>query len=151
LRPCRARRRSGRARLVFGEEDQKEKHMPATQQKLTAQQIEQVLANHIGSLERYRHWTGRFIYTPGVHDLAELAGAYWLIDLVASYCIDPRILGEEFVVWKLTVRPDHTATAQAEDGNDRVLLSQEIPATDFPLKQISLYLTDGVLLLPSEY
>jgi hypothetical protein len=109
------------------------------------------LAMHTGSESVFRHWTRRLVYTEGVQDLAEQAGAYWLIDLVASWMTHPRMRGEAFVVWKLTVNPDHTACAVADDGNGRELARQEIAHTDFPLEEISLYLTDNTLLLPSEY
>ena len=119
--------------------------------KPSAEQITDILRNHTGSLERYRHWTRRFIYTPGVRDLAELCGAYWLLDLIASHQIDPKVRQEPFQVWTLKVAAGHTATATAEDGDGRVVATQDIEFTDFPLPEISLYLTDGVLLLPSEY
>jgi len=109
------------------------------------------LAMHTGTETWFRHWTGRLVYTDGLKYLAETAGAYWLIDLVASWCPHEKLGGEEFIAWKLAVRPDHTATATAEDGNGRALITQNIPLTDFPLDEISLYLTDGVLLLTSEY
>jgi hypothetical protein len=86
-----------------------------------------------------------------VQDLAEQAGAYWLIDLIASWMLAPIVQTEEFVVWKLSVKPDHTALAVAEDGNGNELARQEIEYSDFPLEEISLYLTDNTLLLPSEY
>lgn len=106
---------------------------------------------HTGTETWFQHWTGRFTYTEGVQYLAKTAGAYWLIDLVASWADDPTIRREDFVVWKLAVRPDHTATATATDGNGHVLITQGITFTDFPLEEITLYLTDNVLLLPSEY
>lgn len=118
---------------------------------LDAEQIKAILADHIGSLERYRHWTGRLIYTPGIHDLAELCGAFWLIDLVASHQINPAVRAEEFQVWTLTVAADRTARAVCDDGDGRVIVTQDIAFSDFPLPEISLYCTDGVLLLPSEY
>ena len=55
------------------------------------------------------------------------------------------------MVWKLSVKPDHTAIAVADDGNGRELARQDISLTDFPLDEVSLYLTDNTLLLPSEY
>lgn len=122
-----------------------------TSTTLTADEISAALSNHTGSLERYRHWTGRLIYTPGIHDLAELCGAFWLIDLVASHQITASVRAEPFQVWKLTTTPDHTAAAIADDGNGRVIAEQRIEFTDFPLPEISLYLAEGVLLLPSEY
>jgi len=109
------------------------------------------LAMHTGSQTVFRHWTRQLVYTEGVRDLAQQAGAYWLIDLVASWMIGPAVRGEDFVVWKLAVTPDHTAVAIAGDGNGRELARQEIEYTDFPLEEITLYLTDSTLLLPSEY
>lgn len=114
-------------------------------------ELEAGLAMHTGSARWFRHWTRRLVYTEGVQYLAEKASAYWLIDLVASWCPHPRLRDEEFVVWKLTVRPDRTATAIADDGNGRKLARQDIPWTDFPLDEVSLYLTDNTLLLPGEY
>ncbi len=109
------------------------------------------LAGHIGTEQWFRHWSRRFTYTEGVRYLAEEAQAYWLIDLVASWCPHPSLRREAFIVWKLQVRPDHSAIATADDGNGRVLATQEIPLSDFPLDEITLYLTDNVLLLTSEY
>ena len=109
------------------------------------------LAMHTGSESVFLHWTKRLVYTEGVQDLAEQGGAYWLIDLIASWTLDPSVQNEEFVVWKLTVKPDQTALAVAEDGNGTELARQEIEYSDFPLEEISLYLTDNTLLLPSEY
>jgi hypothetical protein len=109
------------------------------------------LAMHTGSTRWFRHWTRRLVYTEGVQYLAEKANAYWLIDLVVSWCPHPNLRNEEFVVWKLIVKPDRTATAIANDGNGRELARQDISLTDFPLDKVSLYLTDNTLLLPSEY
>ena len=39
-----------------------------------------------------------------------------------------------------------------EDGNGKLITKLEIPYTDFPLPEgITLFLEDGVLLLPSEH
>ena len=114
-------------------------------------ELESGLTMHTGSTRWFRHWTRRLVYTEGVQYLAETASAYWLIDLIASWCPQPSIRQEDFVVWKLAVKPDRTATAIADDGNGRELARQDIPWTDFPLDEVSLYLTDNTLLLPSEY
>lgn len=108
------------------------------------------LAQHTGTTRWRRHWMG-LLYTDGVAYLAEKAGAYWLIDLVASWDTEPVVRRQGFVVWTLEVNTDRTAVAWATDGNERRLARQDIPATDFPLPAITLYRTDGVLLLPSEY
>jgi hypothetical protein len=109
------------------------------------------LAHFTGDLDRYRHWTRRLIYTPGIQHLAEKAGAYWLIDLIASWQIQPNVAAECFQVWTLVVRPNRTATATATGEDQAVLTSQDISHTDFPLTEITVWLIDGTLFLPSEY
>lgn len=113
--------------------------------------LESGLAMHTGSTRWFRHWSRRLVYTEGVQYLAEKASAYWLIDLVASWCPHASLRNEEFVLWKLTVKADHSAVAIADDGNGRELARQDIAWTDFPLDEVSFYFTDGTLLLPSEY
>jgi hypothetical protein len=57
-----------------------------------------------GSENLYRHPLCRSLtYTDGVRYLAEGAGAFWLIDLIASHQIDPRISVEPFQCWRLRV------------------------------------------------
>ncbi|MDE1905130.1 MAG: hypothetical protein KGH75_01585 [Rhodospirillales bacterium] len=109
------------------------------------------LAMHTGSETCYRHWAGSLRFTEGVKFLADEANAYWLIDNIAWSRLKAEVRREEFVLWKLVVHDNHTATLIAEDGNSRELLRQAVPWTDFPLKEISFYLTDNTLLLPGEY
>ncbi len=100
----------------------------------------------------YRHFLQRFVYTDGVRYLAQNAQAYWLLDLIASYQPYEKVKKEEFQVWTLKVNlENYSAVATCDDGNDNIIVTQDIPFTDFPLTEITLYLTDGVLLLPSEY
>jgi hypothetical protein len=61
------------------------------------------------------------------------------------------VAAEEFQVWRLTVRDDHTATLRCEDGNNNVLFAKEIEFTDFPLKEFTFYFANNVIHLPSEY
>jgi hypothetical protein len=122
-----------------------------TQQDTAA--LEADLAQFCGTENWWQHWTGRLTYTDGVKYLAEKAGAYWLIDLVASHQT-ARLRQEEFQVWILTVNCERTPMAVATccaDTSAPVLVRQEIPYTDFPLPSIRLWLVGGVLMLPSEY
>lgn len=82
--------------------------------------------------------------------LAEEAGSYWLIDLVISHQTNPILKKEEFQVWKL-FKVGESWVARADDGNDNILVSQNIEFSDFPLDEIKLYFTNNTLLLPSEY
>ena len=85
--------------------------------------------------------------------LAEKAGAFWLIDLVASHQT-ARLRQEAFQVWLLAVNREKTPMAVATcraDTDAPELLRQEIEHTDFPLPSIRLWLVSGVLMLPNEY
>ena len=94
----------------------------------------------------YRHPFG-ITYTDGVKFMAEKAEAYWLIDAIASYQSK-----EPFQLWELAVKDDRSAVLTARTDSDQdPFITQEIPYTDFPMERITLWVSDGVLLLPSEY
>ncbi|MGI0485515.1 DUF6876 family protein [Pantanalinema rosaneae CENA516] len=112
------------------------------------------LAQFTGTSTYYQH-SLRVQYTDGVRYLAERAGAYWLIDAIASWQIDPRVhrdpMLQQIQFWKLAVNDDRSALLVCERDEGDVAVSQEIPFTDFPLNQVRLYFQNGVVLLPSEY
>ncbi|SEJ75228.1 hypothetical protein SAMN05216327_11894 [Dyadobacter sp. SG02] len=111
------------------------------------------LAQFIGTRKWYCHPIVRkMLYTDGIRYMMNNAGAYWLIDEVAFHQFQPRVKQKEFQVWLLTVNlEESTAVLNCEDGNGRVLCSKQIPFTDFPLVEIKIYVSDNVILLPSEY
>ena len=135
------------------------------------------LEQFCGSSTWTKHWTGALYVTEGVKHLADRAGAYWLIDLIASYipkCKKDEML-RDFQVWRL-VKHDpplvkqgvvdgeagphkYMATAYCDRDLDDTAFSQDISYTDFPLPEIKLYCelgsVDGenpayVLMLPGE-
>lgn len=133
-------------------------HQLATQLRINLKQF-------TGDIERYRHsFFPKLIYTPGIQYLAETAGAYWLIDVVASHLNssvfkravqqDHRVLDLHF--WNLTVSDDSSGLVTARvDSDEDAFIKQKIPFTDFPLKSIDLWVSyDGqffTLYLPSEH
>jgi hypothetical protein len=91
------------------------------------------------------------LFTEGAKYVADTAGAYWLLDEIALAQMHvPAIKAQAFQVWKLSVA-DRRGTLTCEDGNDQPVYSKEIPFTDFPPCGVTLWYTDGVILLPSEY
>jgi hypothetical protein len=115
-------------------------------------QLEQQLLQFIGT-EQYYRISPSAVLTDGTKFLAEDAGAYWLMDAIASYL--PQFTGrEEFVVARLNV-VGGKADLVLDNGNGHVLDSQHIEYTDFPLASIQLYACWGgefwVLMLSSEY
>jgi len=57
-----------------------------------------------------------------------------------------------FQVWQIKVREDKSAlVTMVEDTGQPVKVKQEIPYTDFGLKEFEFYFVDDVMLLKSEY
>lgn len=122
----------------------------------TKDEILNELPNFYGT-DGYTRWSAlfrNFVLTDGALYLAEAAGAYWLMDAIASHI--GAYKNEDFVVAKL-----QRATAtngwvlRLEDGNDGLLADQLIEFSDFPLDEITLYVIQQddlwVILLTSEY
>jgi len=103
--------------------------------------------NHFTGTENYfRHPFSKVVYTDGVKYVADNAGAYWLIDAILSYRRT-----EPFQVWELKlIQAGGAVLTMKEDSGQPILVTQEIPVTDFPMP-ISMWITGGVLMLPSEY
>ena len=112
--------------------------------------IRATLAQAIGTTQYWKAYPN-LLLTDGVKLMAEMCGAYWLIDEVFFLLHNEKLKGEEFIVFQLVVK-DSSATIRAEDGNKHLLAKQNIPFTDFPLTEgITLFWTDNVLMLPTEY
>ena len=110
------------------------------------------IINHAYGSDAYRKYSpipGYPAATDGVIALAEAAGCYWFLEIIGSYQADKR-LNPAFQVWKLEVSlKDNNAFVRGFNDAD-LIISQEIPFTDFPLAEATLFLMDGIVLLPSE-
>lgn len=93
----------------------------------------------------------KFRYTDGIRFLAKEGGAYWLLDYIFSHSKDLELERESFQVWKIQVQEDQTAIFTVSDGREQILKTLKISYTDFPLQTFSIWLIDGVLMLPGEY
>ncbi len=91
------------------------------------------------------------MFTHGAEFVAA-EGGYWPLDEIAlAQRFEKRLAGEEFQLWKLNVKPDHTATFSCEDCNGKPVYAKAIEFTDFLLTEISFYFTNNTILLPGEY
>jgi hypothetical protein len=119
----------------------------------TASLTEADLRQFTGTEQWHRHsFVRTVLYTDGVKYVAEKGGAYWLLDDIAfAQRTHKRVAAEAFQLWRLRVHPDRTATLTCEDGNGHAVFTKALTFTDFPLAEITLYCTNGVILLPSEY
>ena len=105
-----------------------------------------------GTEQWYRHALNRTVlFTEGAKYVADQVGAYWLLDEIAlAQCGVAAVKDEAFQVWKLDVQGSR-ATLTCGNGNDVDVYAKDIPFTDFPAPGITLWFTDSVILLPSEY
>jgi hypothetical protein len=122
-----------------------------TKENDAAVTLESELAMFTGTTTYYRNFL-ELRYTEGVQYLAEHAGAYWLIDAIASWQPEIRKVEREFQLWELTVNDDHNAELTVRrDTGEATLAKQTIGYTDFPMNRMTLYVENNVLLLPSEH
>jgi uncharacterized protein DUF6876 len=110
------------------------------------------LSRFTGSECWYRHALVRdILFTDGAKYVADQAGAYWLLDEIAfAQRFQKEIAAEEFQVWRLTVKPDHTATLACENGNGRTVFEKAIEYTDFTVERVELWFENNTIYLPSE-
>jgi hypothetical protein len=119
----------------------------------TAEEIKQGLAHCYGT-EGYHRFSilSKLVLTDGAKYLADECQCYWLMDAIATHqrkCMQDPMLSE-FQFWTLKVS-DGSVVLTCERDTDDIAITQNIPSTDFPLDEVKLYVTNGVILLPSEY
>ena len=119
---------------------------------MDAKQIMAGLNQFTGTETWWKHpLLTKYTYTDGVKYVADSCKAYWLIDAILAWQSNKSVQKQEFQVWKLTEQNDGSWRLICEDGDNHVVAIQAIPFSDFPLNEIVIWLTDNVLLLPSEY
>jgi hypothetical protein len=89
------------------------------------------------------------VITDGVKYFADKGGAYWAVD---DILITVQTLQLPFTVATVTSK-DGKAEITYEDGNGNVRndITAKYPFTDLEEGEYKFYITDGVMLLPSEY
>ena len=96
----------------------------------------------------HKHWLGLY-YTDGVKFLAEKAGAYWLLDAIASHQKNPKILKspelQRLQFWKLKVEDGKGVLTCVVDSGYKPVVTQNIEFTDFPLKEVDIWVQNGVI------
>jgi len=114
-----------------------------------------------GTEQWFRHpLCHNFLYTDGVKYFAEHCGngAYWLLDIIATEVAELQET-EEFLsiqlivdkIWEKSVGENNAALITVSDGNGNDLYEKVIEYTDAPVGVWKFYLTNNVMLLPSEY
>lgn len=122
--------------------------------------ISEKLAYCVCTSNLYAHGLMRgFHYTDGIQTLAEEAGAYWLIDVVASHQLKRNVRREPFQLWSIRKLPEDAKNAAViecrSDTGKPALCRQLIPFTDFPFGDLGetfeWFVEGRTMLLKSEH
>lgn len=105
------------------------------------------LENFHGSEEYHEAWLG-VLATDGVKYVMD-NGYSWLATDAISV-IKTELDEQPFLVVKLNLLPEKKAQMTIDDGNGNMLYTQDYDHTDAK-RELKLYYTDGVILLPGEY
>jgi len=112
-----------------------------------------------GSLNQYSHqlpMTPELRLTDGTKAFAEKMGAYWFMDIIATEFL-PLLSEEDYIIFiQVTVDDTNSAIIVGTDGDKgdgpKILHTRVIEYTDLPTNSgFKFYLSDGLLMLPSEY
>lgn len=113
---------------------------------MNTEQLQRELCQFTGTEHYHRH-PFNLLMTDGAKYFADKAGAYWLMDIIAT---QPEIHHEPFAVVDLIVA-DSEADLVVTDGNDNEVYRRHIDFTDCPDGIWRFFVIDNVVLLPSEY
>ena len=87
-------------------------------------------------------------YTESVKYFAEEHGAFWLVDMIGSYL--NKLRKYSFLIIYLDVKGDEAVLTAKEDTDMPIILKKNIDFTDLKVN-VKFYLSDGVLMFPSDY
>lgn len=112
--------------------------------------LKRSLSHFTGTETWWRHALNRnMLYTDGVKFFASNAEACWFLDIVATELL-PVQWQHPFMRIELAVK-DEKAKITVDNGDCLILFEKKIGYTDCPEGTWEFYLTDNVLLMPSEY
>lgn len=121
---------------------------------MTKQEIEELkekLNYFYGTENYFNNPLIKYLYTDGVKYFASTTNSYWLLNEINFiYCDLLKINKGEFLNIKV-VSKNNKADIIVDDGNDNILKKKHISFTDLPEGEWKFFLTNNILLLPSEY
>lgn len=130
---------------------------------LDAETLRHNLRMFTGTERWYRHNIARrMLYTDGVQYFAEKAGAYWLLDIIATEIVPKQNVKRDNYFLSITVTVDSEskavikATTEDEEGKEVVAHTRNVPFTTLFEGEWKFYSIvqdeeNVVVLLPSEY
>lgn len=132
--------------------------MPDT--KMTPGQIKEALAQFYGTENYYRGFLG-LIWTDGTKAMADMCGAGWLLDAIASHQPKAKEECDGLQFWKFERNANGGGVLTCRKDSDiPPCITQEVKFTDFPLDSIDIWVGESSLdgekmvqiaYLPSEH
>ena len=107
------------------------------------------LRQFIGTQQYHKLSLIPLLATDGVSYFAKTAQAFWLVDFVAAMTYS-KLKNEVFIVVK-AISKDEKVDITFDDGNNNILHQEHIEYTDLPEGEWKFYVTDNVMMIPSEY
>ena len=121
---------------------------------ITLEELQADLAHCNGTEYYYPSLMRNVVYTDGMKRVADLAGAYWLIDYVAPL-VSKMYPRAGFQLWELEVTGSEAVLTMREDSDRPALHEERIPYTDFPEGRFKFYACGTparfVIMVPEEY
>ena len=121
--------------------------------KRTEKELKQILAGFIGTSTYHLHEIGglKLRLTDGCDFVRRECNAFWLFDAIVSYQNTREVKQNYYQVWRLKKQKNGTWLLSCEDGHFNVILKQLIEYSDFPLRKFTVWIVNGVAILPGEY
>ncbi len=122
-------------------------------EKQSPELLQRSLAGFIGTTDYHSHMIGdlQLNLTDGCDFLRDQAECYWLFDAILSNQYRIRKRDRRFQLWKLEKQIDIYRTLTCKNGKKETIIARLIEYTDFPLDEITIWVIDGVAMLPCEY
>ena len=118
------------------------------QVKQSSEELRNNLEQFWGTENYFTNPLVKYKYTDGVKYFAEHAGAYWLLQEINGLYVKLGIPPFLNIVVKSNKKK---ADIIVDNGNNKVLIKKHIGFTDLPEGEWQFFLTDNVLMIPSEY
>ncbi|MDX2232701.1 MAG: hypothetical protein NW220_23930 [Leptolyngbyaceae cyanobacterium bins.349] len=103
----------------------------------------------------YQHWVNQFVFSDGIKWLCDQCECRWLLTEIAFFQMRIRSDHQQiepFQVWHLKRLPNYRVRLQCRGVNNQIpLIEDELRSVKFPLDEVTLWLINGMLLLPNEY
>ena len=103
----------------------------------------------------YHHWLDQFVFSDGVKWLCDQCDCRWLLTEIAFFQLrirsDYQKL-EPFQIWHLKRQPNASVLLECRGGSSQTpFIRDQLNSVEFALDEMTLWLVNGMLLLPSEY